>query len=243
MKPGLVHDMPFLTDDWLLSPSIAAMTPAEEGGYIRLLCYAWRDPDCCLPDDDETLAGMSRLGPAWADGSRARIRKNFRPDPKRPGFIFNAKQRQLRVDQTERITEAHEQRRSAANSRWHRKRKPCDRNATGLRPDCGSNASLTLPLSKSEDSTGAVKPLPSFPKTPEEAIAALPIHFQDQHDFVNKTWHKANSRGGRDAKDLLIRNWPSYVAREWGYEQGRTRTATEQKIVPRHVTGDATHQL
>ena len=150
MKPGLCPDMPFLTDDWLLSPSIAAMTTSEEGGYVHLLCYAWRDPDCCLADDGASLASLSRLGPAWEGGSGARILKNFEPDPARPGFIFNAKQRQLRADQTERIVLARDQRRQAANSRWHPKRKPCDRNATALRPQSGSNASLSHSLSKSK---------------------------------------------------------------------------------------------
>jgi hypothetical protein len=153
VNPGLVSDMPFLTDDWLLSPSIAAMTPSEEGGYVRLLCFAWRDPDCCLPDDDASLAGLSRLGPAWGGSSGVKIKRNFQPDPARPGFIFNAKQRQLRVDQMERITSVREQRQKAANSRWHPKRKQCNRIATALQPESGSNASLSQIRSKSERET------------------------------------------------------------------------------------------
>lgn len=65
-------------DDWLSSLDIAVMTPAEEGAYIRLLCYAWQDPKCRLPNNDEELAKLSRLGQEWHNGSGARIRKCFR---------------------------------------------------------------------------------------------------------------------------------------------------------------------
>ena len=46
----------FYPNDWLSSQNITLMTPAEEGAYIRLLCYAWADPDCSIPNDDEILA-------------------------------------------------------------------------------------------------------------------------------------------------------------------------------------------
>jgi hypothetical protein len=52
----------FYPDDWLSSPKISTMTPAEEGAYIRLLAYTWNDPDCTIPNDDASLAILSRLG-------------------------------------------------------------------------------------------------------------------------------------------------------------------------------------
>jgi len=67
----------FYANDWLGSTQIMLMTPAEEGAYIRLLAIAWNDPDCCLPNDDEKLAKLSRLGEAWLNGSGAIIRKCF----------------------------------------------------------------------------------------------------------------------------------------------------------------------
>ena len=36
----------FYPNDWLSSPTILLMTPAQEGAYIRLLCYCWSDKDC-----------------------------------------------------------------------------------------------------------------------------------------------------------------------------------------------------
>lgn len=64
---------PFYPNDWLSSTQIALMTPAEEGAYIRLLCIAWNEPDCGLPDDEEQLARLSRLGADWNKVSYNRV--------------------------------------------------------------------------------------------------------------------------------------------------------------------------
>lgn len=68
----------FYPGDWLSSTKITLMTPAEEGAYIRLLCHAWQDPKCSLPDDDELLAFLSRLGPEWYNGAGERVKKCFK---------------------------------------------------------------------------------------------------------------------------------------------------------------------
>ena len=56
---------PFYVNNWLASSRIAAMTPAQEGAYIRLLAYAWNEATCSLPADDAALAMLSRLGADW----------------------------------------------------------------------------------------------------------------------------------------------------------------------------------
>jgi len=66
----------FYPDAWLSSTSIILMTPAEEGAYIRLICHAWLSPDCGLPNGDEELAALSRLGSRWKK-SAAKIRPKF----------------------------------------------------------------------------------------------------------------------------------------------------------------------
>jgi uncharacterized protein YdaU (DUF1376 family) len=116
--------MPFLVNDWLSSLSVSLMTLDEQGAYLRLLCHAWSDPDCCLPDDDSKLALLSGLGPKWSEGSGLKIRAKFVPDETRQGHIFNAKQRGLRSDQTKRLKAAKDKATKAANSRWHRQSNP-----------------------------------------------------------------------------------------------------------------------
>lgn len=55
----------FYPADWLSSPNVMAMTPEQEGAYLRLLCCAWLAPDCGLPNDDSMLAVLSRLNGRW----------------------------------------------------------------------------------------------------------------------------------------------------------------------------------
>ena len=76
----------FYADSWLSSKDILLMTPSEEGAYIRLLAIEWLEPDCGLPDNDEELAVLSRLGQGWHGRSRERIRAKFRSEG---GRLYN----------------------------------------------------------------------------------------------------------------------------------------------------------
>ncbi len=88
-KKGRSPAFLFFANDWLSSPKIAVMSAAEEGAYIRLLSYAWADPDCSLPDDDATLAQLSRLGEAWLNGGSTVVRTCFVPHSKLPQRLVN----------------------------------------------------------------------------------------------------------------------------------------------------------
>ena len=68
--------MPFDVVEWLSSPAVAALTPAERGAYFDLRCFAWVDPECSLPADDDSLAMLSRLGEQW-HCSAGRLRAQF----------------------------------------------------------------------------------------------------------------------------------------------------------------------
>ncbi len=83
----------FYPGDWLSSPKVLLMTPAQEGAYIRLLCYAWSDEHCSIPDNDEELAVLSRLGEGWLKGGstsgQARIKSCFNRHPTIAGRLVN----------------------------------------------------------------------------------------------------------------------------------------------------------
>ena len=66
---------PLYVADWLSSKKVDLMTPSEAGAYIRLLCYAWDDPDCGIYDDDEKLSRLSRLGEGWFNGGSTIVRE------------------------------------------------------------------------------------------------------------------------------------------------------------------------
>ena len=65
----------FYPNDWLSSPKVMLMTPAEEGAYIRLLAISWTNGG--LPDDDEQLALLSRLGKGWLGDASTKIKACF----------------------------------------------------------------------------------------------------------------------------------------------------------------------
>ena len=79
----------FYANDWLSSTAITLMTPACEGAYIHLICHAWNDPNCSIPDNDAELAILSRLGEGWFNGGSTVIRKCFQPHPTIPGKLVN----------------------------------------------------------------------------------------------------------------------------------------------------------
>ena len=50
----------FYPADWLSSQRVALLTLEEEGAYIRLLCYCWKNGE--LPNDMEQLAKLIGKG-------------------------------------------------------------------------------------------------------------------------------------------------------------------------------------
>lgn len=62
-----LHYFPLFASDWLSSEAITLMKPEQEGAFIRLLIVAWNSSElpCSLPNDEVTLAHLSRLGKRW----------------------------------------------------------------------------------------------------------------------------------------------------------------------------------
>ncbi len=83
--------MPLYVGDWLSSPTVSLMSPAQEGALVRLLCYAWRSQEAAVPDDDSRLAVLSRMGEGWFNGGCQLVRDCFIPHPDKPGFLTNQK--------------------------------------------------------------------------------------------------------------------------------------------------------
>lgn len=77
-------------------------------------------------------------------------------------------------------------------------------------------------------SSPAREPDEHFPATEKEAISHAAFAGVTEQ-FAADTWHKANGRGGYDAKDVQIRNWRSYLKSQWVYEQDRQRRNPKAK--------------
>jgi len=67
--------------------AITMMTTEQEGAYIRLICYDWSNDG--IPDDDEQLSKLSRLGEGWFKGGSTVVRKCFNQHPTKAGFLTN----------------------------------------------------------------------------------------------------------------------------------------------------------
>jgi len=91
------------------------MTPAQEGAYIRLLAYAWNEPDCGLSDDDEQLAILSRLGEGWFKGGGAVVRECFF---EKDGRLYNKRLLKERKKQEEWKRKSSEGGKMSAKARW-----------------------------------------------------------------------------------------------------------------------------
>lgn len=75
---------------WITSPDVAAMTAAQEGAFLRLLAFASRSKDCALPNDDEVLGKLSKLGDEWSTTGLV-VRRQFTDHPKDSTRIINEK--------------------------------------------------------------------------------------------------------------------------------------------------------
>jgi len=77
----------FYPDEWLTDREVAMMTPEQEGGYIRLVCFCWLDNDISLPDDDEQLSVLARLN----KGGLKLVKAKFKQHPTKEGFLTHAR--------------------------------------------------------------------------------------------------------------------------------------------------------
>ncbi len=78
--------------------------------------------------------------------------------------------------------------------------------------------------------------LPAFFPKDEAAAAKHASAVGCPVDFAVQTWTKAMGRGGRDARDVLIRNFRWHLASEWSYQRERAaKQPAPQK--PNHSKG------
>ena len=98
--------MPFYVGDWLGSTHVDCMTLEEQGAYMRLLCHCWASGNASIPDDDNLLSGISRMGKKWfkknsKSNSESIIRKCFVPHPSVPNCLTNEKVLKLHLERLE----------------------------------------------------------------------------------------------------------------------------------------------
>lgn len=103
----------FYPDAYLSDLNVELMTLEEQGAYMRLLCHAWKNATAgTLPNNDEILAQLSRLGKEKWEQSKQKILNAFEVTDEillhKRLLQESKKQREFKKLQKEK-----------ANKRWH----------------------------------------------------------------------------------------------------------------------------
>lgn len=224
--------MPLFIGDYL--KDTLHLTTEQHGAYFLLLMAYWmrKGP---LPDDDALLASIAKLPvDAW-QGHKAILREFFQvADGKWHHKRVEAELQKaiaLRKARSEAgkkgyliRAQAKSKARASAEPPENRQFNPPARRENPSPPPAQVVIKVApVPKSTAAGATTAatmVEPPSGFPATETEALAAAGV-VGCPPEVATKAWNKALSRGGRDAKDIPIRNWRAHLAVEWSYEQSR----------------------
>ena len=83
----------FYGNDWLSDRVLVTFPPALKGAYIDLMCYAWQDPKCRVPNCDKTLGVWSGLGYDEWVANKSKMLLVFPVDQRNKAFLFNKRLR------------------------------------------------------------------------------------------------------------------------------------------------------
>lgn len=205
-KPVKPPAFQFYPDDFV--GGVADMTQAEVGAYILLLCHQWSRGE--IPSDPER-ASLIAKGEV-SDHVMAKF-----PNGK------NERMELVRAERAAWVERQRDNGRKGMAKRWHNQ--AYNEPITTLQPEHNSPSPSPTPIV--EMSEGAeTEPPAGFPKSESEAIAqagfvgATPEH-------AAKCYNLAVSRGYRDAKGNLIRNFRSYLKVTQSYEHDRIRSSNQ----------------
>ena len=234
----------FYADDFVAGT--VEMSQAEVGAYVRLLSHQWSRG--FIPDDQEKLcriAGGSITPDVMAKFPEGEggLRRNRRLEMERQ------KQDAYRTKQRSNAINGWTQRRlplsggdaTASPSHMPEGSQPDATASPNHMPNACSPSPSPLgdpPQAREEqDATAspnhmpnacqsdAVELPPRFPKTEAEAVVAAD-RIGCTREFAATEWRTAVARGGRDAKDVVIRSWIHYLSARRDYATSRANEKT-----------------
>lgn len=202
---------------------------ADLGSYMLLIASYWRRGGP-LPDDDEELCQMARCDAADWPKTRQKLIAMFQP---KDGFWWH-KRVEAELEKARHNREVASQKgRLGAEKRHGVSRSYAPATAPAIaEPKLNVSSSPSSSPSPLEHIPVVEAELPkNFPKTEQEAInACMTAGLPD--DFVKDVYHKALSRGGKDAKECPILYWASYAKTEWKYQQNRVEKEKHENRQP-----------
>lgn len=165
----------FYIDDWLSSKQIEKMDAYEERGYLRLiLAAASEEGPPSIPDDDEELAILSKLGSQWwkptkdkdkrlgekRSGQKLRECWTFKPENAFAGRLYNKKLYEAWKKQKDFADAKSEAGKKGNSKRWGDRKSVAQRQVR----DSQKRSSVVAPL---DDGNGGSK------KEEKDATAAI----------------------------------------------------------------------
>lgn len=118
MARDRVASFQFYPRDFISDPAVMAMTLAERGAYITLICAAWMsDEPGVLSADDAILARLTQASPAEWRKVRDGVARAFDTDS-RPGSWVQRRMVRVRAEQADRFARASVAGRIGATTRW-----------------------------------------------------------------------------------------------------------------------------
>jgi len=135
--------LPFWTDAYLADTT--HLTTQQHGALILMLATAWRDPDCCLQNDDRYLARITRMSPAAWRRNASVLRAFWQV---RDGFLYQKRLSRERQKVEERSTKG----KRAAEARWRKSNESVDASASGEQSAADTSRSKSIPRSKEKNS-------------------------------------------------------------------------------------------
>lgn len=213
----------FYADDFLAGT--ADMSAEEVGGYIRLLCHQWTKGG--IPTDEDRAGRIAGL---MGSPSLRYVLARFSPCP--DGMLRNRRLEQVRQEQAAYARKQAESGKAGAKARWKNGNPNGGAMPTPLAtplakgwPEDGSPSPSPSPVLKETHTTRAceapdVEPPAGFPRTAADAVVHADF-VGCPREFASDEWSRAMGRGGRDSKDVPIRNWRHYLTSSWASAQHR----------------------
>jgi uncharacterized protein YdaU (DUF1376 family) len=195
----------FYPKDWLSSPKVQLMTPEQEGAYVRLLCYCWDSGDCSIPDNDDELAVLSRLGEGWFKGGSGVVRRCFVPHPRKPGYLTNERL----LEEAEK-QDAWRQKSSAGGKQSAEKRKKLKGGSTNRQPDTPPTVEPKANSSSSSASSSEISNtrLLTTPRddggiSPLERSMTVHPRFEEVRKEVTRRWPHLGRQNASEVNEWL----------------------------------------
>lgn len=224
--------MPLYVGDYL--KDTMHLSPEQHGVYDLLIMNYWIRGEA-LPDNDDYLARVSKSSLETWHSHRSVIGSFFIIGE----GLWRHKRVELELEKARKLRESKSKGgKMGAFAKWRGKAMPvpmaeacqsddsANGTANGTPNETPYGKTMTLQPSHSpieyniEKVDSLVEPPANFPKTLDEAKAHAAF-VGCTEDFAELTWHKAMSRGGRDARDIPVRNWRSFLATEWTFHKAQ----------------------